>query len=67
MKGNGIKHQRITPLWPQANSEVENFMKPMEKAIRAACIEQKNWRKELFSFRINYRATPPHNNKILTR
>ena len=58
MKENGIKHQRITPLWPQANSEVENFMKPMEKAIQAACIEQKNWRKELFSFRINYRATP---------
>ena len=57
MKENGIKHQRITPLWPQANSEVENFMKPMEKAIRAACIEQKNWRKELFSFLLNYRAT----------
>ena len=41
MKKNGIKHQRITPLWPQANSEVENFMKPMEKAIRAVCIEVK--------------------------
>ena len=23
MKGNGIKHQRITPIWPQANSEAE--------------------------------------------
>ena len=30
----------------------------MEKAIRAACIEQKNWRKQLFSFLLNYRATP---------
>ena len=30
----------------------------MEKAIRAACIEKKNWRKELFSFLLNYRATP---------
>ena len=59
MKENGIKHQRITPLWPQAYSEVENFMKPMEKAIRAARIEKKNWRKELFSFLLNYRATPP--------
>ena len=28
------------------------------KAIRAACIEQKNWRKELFSFLLNHRATP---------
>ena len=42
MKENGIKHQRITPLWPQANSEVENFMKPMKKAIQAACIEKRN-------------------------
>ena len=33
MKENGIKHECIAPLWPQANSEVENFMKPMEKAI----------------------------------
>ena len=41
MKENGIKHQRITPLWPQANSEAENFMKPMEKAIRAAHIKKK--------------------------
>jgi hypothetical protein len=47
MKENGIKHQRITPLWPQANSEAEHFMKPMEKAIRAAHIKKKNWRKEL--------------------
>ena len=36
MKENGIAHQRITPLWPQANSEVENFMKPLTKAVRAA-------------------------------
>ena len=52
--------------WPQANSEVENFMKPMEKAIRAACIEKKNWRKELFSS-IKLSSHPAHNNKILTR
>ena len=50
MKENGIKHQRITPLWPQANSEVENFMKPMEKAIRAACIEKKTGAKNCSVF-----------------
>lgn len=33
---NGIDHQRITPLWPQANSEAENFMKPLTKAVHAA-------------------------------
>ena len=58
MKENGIKHQRITPLWPQANSEAENFMKPMEKAMRAVHLEKKNWRKELYRFLLNYRATP---------
>ena len=54
-KENEIKHQRITPLRPQANLEAENFMKPMEKAIRAARIRKKDWRKELFL--LDYRDT----------
>lgn len=54
----GIKHQRITPLWPQANSEAENFMKPLTKTIRAARTENKDWKKELYTFLLNYRATP---------
>ena len=54
----GAKHQRITPLWPQANSEAENFMKPLTKTIRAARTEQKDWKKELYTFLLNYRATP---------
>ena len=41
MTENEIEHQCITPQWPQANPEAENFMKPMEKAIRAARIEKK--------------------------
>ena len=36
MEENGIKHCRITPQWPQANSEAENFMKPLTKAVRSA-------------------------------
>ena len=27
----GVKHQKITPHWPQANSAAENFMKPLKK------------------------------------
>ena len=38
----GVKHQKITPLWPQANFEAENFMKPLTKSIRASCTEKKN-------------------------
>ena len=33
MKEKGIKHSPITSLWPQANSEAENFMKPVTKVI----------------------------------
>jgi hypothetical protein len=66
MKENGIKHQRITPLWPQANSEAENFMKRMEKAIRAAHIKKKNWGKELYHFLLNYPSYPTHDNKVCT-
>ena len=51
MQENGITHQKITPLWPQANSEAENFMKPLTKARRG-------WKKDLYRFMLNYRATP---------
>jgi len=54
----GVKHQKITPHWPQANSEAENFMKPLTKALRAAYTEKKNWKKEIYTFLLNYRATP---------
>ena len=54
----GINHQQITPLLPQANSEAENFMKPLTKSIRAANMERRDWKKELHIFLLNYRATP---------
>ena len=55
---NGINHRKITPLWPQANSEAENFMKPLTKAIRSSHAERRDWRKDLYLFLLNYRATP---------
>ena len=58
MEEKGIKHSRITPLWPQANSEAENFMKPVTKAIRAAHADGRDWQKDLYQFLLNYRATP---------
>ena len=58
MLDNGIEHKRITPLWPQANSEAENFMKPVTKAIRSAKAEGKEWKRDLYRFLLNYRATP---------
>ena len=58
MRETGPVHRRITPLWPQANAQAETFMKPLTKAIRSAVIDQRNWRKELNRFLLNYRATP---------
>ena len=39
----GAQHHKITPLWPQANLEAENFMKPLMKTICAAHTEKKDW------------------------
>ena len=41
---NGIEHRRATPLWPQANSEAESFMKPLTQAICSTHVEGKTWR-----------------------
>jgi len=44
----GFKHRRITPFWPKANGEAEHLVKTLEKNIRIAHIEKKNWKQELF-------------------
>ncbi len=65
MEENGITHQKITLLWPQANSEAENFMKPLTKAIRSAHAEGRDWKTDLYRFMLNYRATPGMENMSL--
>jgi hypothetical protein len=54
----GFQHQRLTPLWPRANGEAEQFMRNLGKTIRTAITEKKNWQKEMTSYLRNYRATP---------
>lgn len=55
---HSITHRKVTPYWPQANAEVERFNRTIEKAIRTAHAEGKDWRKDIFPFLMNYRATP---------
>ena len=50
MAENGINHLRIILLWPQENSEAENFIKPMTKVIRSAHAEGKPRKKQLHKF-----------------
>ena len=58
MKEIGAKHRPSIPLSPQGNGQVENFMKPLEKSIRTAVAENKSWKRDIFKFLMNYRATP---------
>ena len=55
---HAIKHWKVTPYWPQANAVVERFNKTIEKAIRTAHAEDKDWRTDMYAFLQNYRATP---------
>ena len=59
-----IKHQRITPLWPQANSQAEAFMKPLMKTKRTAYFEKTDWKKQLQHFLFAYRNAPHCTTKV---
>ncbi|XP_060576206.1 uncharacterized protein K02A2.6-like [Ruditapes philippinarum] len=47
---NGIKHQRVTPYYPQAAGLVENFNKTIAKCVKTANNGKKNWRTEIYKF-----------------
>ena len=54
----GFRHQKITPLWPRANGEVERFMRTIKKVIKTSAVAGMNWKEEMNKFLRNYRATP---------
>ncbi|PIK50919.1 hypothetical protein BSL78_12219 [Apostichopus japonicus] len=54
----GISHRTTTPLWPQANGEVERQNRSLLKALKIAQVEKKDWRSELNHFLMAYRSTP---------
>ena len=54
----GFKHRKITPLHPEANGEAERFVKTLNRTVRAAIAENKNWKANLPTFLRMYRATP---------
>ena len=63
-KALGIKHDPVTPYWPQANGEVERFNQPLEKAIQTAVLEGRVWRQEINRFLLQYRTTPHSITKV---
>lgn len=44
LKNQGIEHRKTTPLWPQANREVERQNKSLLKRMRIAQAEGKEWK-----------------------
>ena len=58
LKTCGIKHRKTTPLWPKANGQVENFSKPLMKAIKSAKIQGQSWIYATHQFLRTYRFTP---------
>lgn len=49
LEAHGISHRKVTPYWPQAIAEVGRFNQPLEKIIRAAHIEGKDWQQEIYN------------------
>ena len=43
LRDYAITHRKVAPYWPQANAQVERFNRTLEKAIRGAHVEGKNW------------------------
>ena len=59
LKENGVwLHSNTTPLWPQANGEVEKQNRTLLKAIKIANAEGKNMKRELNKFLMAYNSTP---------
>jgi putative transposase len=54
----GVKHRRITPLYPQSNGITERLNRALNKAIRAAIAEGKNWKMAVEDWLMAYRLTP---------
>ena len=61
---SGFKHHRVTPLTPEANGEAERFVRTIKKSTRAAKMENKYWKYEMYAFLRNYRATPNASTKV---
>ena len=54
----GFRHRKATLYHPMGNSQVENFMKPLQKAVKTAVAAGLNYENELKKFLINFRNTP---------
>ena len=53
----GVEYRKTTPLWPQANGEVDRQNRSLLKRMRIAQAEGKEWKKELRKYLMAYRSS----------
>lgn len=58
LKTNDIKLRHVTPLWPQANGEVERQNRNVLRRLRIAQALKLDWKEELLTYLSAYRTTP---------
>ena len=58
LEKNGIEHIRTTPLWPQANGEIERQNRSILRRLRISQAVSRDWRSQMDKFLIVYRSTP---------
>ena len=58
LEKNGIEHRRTTPLWPQANGEIERQNRTILKRLRISQAEGRDWRSQMDDFLMMYRSKP---------
>lgn len=56
LQAHGVEHRRTTPLWPQANDEVERQNRSLLKSLQIANLEGKNCKPSWF---LGWRHTDP--------
>ena len=64
LKSNGIQHRTSTPLWPQANGEIERQNRSLLKALKIGQAEKKNLKVEIRRFLTAYRTTPHSSTRV---
>ena len=57
LENNGIEHRRTTPLWPQANGEIERQNRTILKRLRIVQGEGRHWRSQMDDFLMMCRST----------
>ena len=57
-KSHGFKHRKLTPKHPQANGEIENYMKQIKKAAAIARVSKADYKAEYVRRMMADRGTP---------